>query len=1844
MPHPFSGGASTGGGGGGGGGAGGNIPLQTLPDPPTIFFPSIPERPISFSPPPTGPPKAYNTQRRKSTSILEAHTRHFQPAYTRYGSSLHPFSGMEGVEAPSLFMVNPGFAAAAQRLGVGEPLHLPGQSDPSLYGYKDMRAEHEEAVRRLSLNQAALLDHYEAMAYGGYPMTAHQLGHLSFHQQRQAAAAAASLGFDPGPPSQPGYLHPHLMQRMSAHSPIPPPLPPMSASAGGSVSSTSSEGCYAPQHASSSSFPISAPPVMADAPPPTGSVFEFHLAAAAAAAAAAGDPSLLASRLYRARRSSMDLPLEDNAGTGSGGSGTYSRLQPVTEELYTYISPELPLPPGSLLLHHAGVKDRSPEPSSDSLASSDAGEFQSPPPPPLNPSFDSSTAQSIPRSSSTSLYDPSGGPLHIDPQGHPPSVQNFLPTTPSSELPLGGASSTQLESLIQSAWARHGGVVPAQPDMTYHESLLAMQAANSTLVQTPTPQPAPGPALVPATTQPAPPGASQQVVPSSQSNTSLQSPTHTALPQASAQSASQSSELSQSQLQPPQVLSSIESGHSETSGLSDGNEGGGGRHEGRSTKRHQRRSVRSRSRHEKISKAKLNVLNISNRGDRVAECQLETHNRKMVTFRFDLDGDNPEEIAQIMVQSEFILESERESFIEQVREVIENADEKGLERDTNSQMAGDAAQQIPAISAPMPDIPSSATAQVVHSAGRRFIVSPVPEARLKEQMFPTSPSPAPAPIVEAVPPAPSQTPGQGLALSQSAGAISLQQAFSELRQNQNQFDAGPSTAPASIHSSHPPLQPAAASVPSQSSTAPPAADATAGLVPSNLNQAQEQVLDATLPPLSSSSTLSSVPSVCLSPPCSSSPPPTVVNQSILQSQVLSQSQPQTQVQVQGQAQSQPQAFTQSQPPTLPAVTATPVPSTLPTASVSSIPPSMLTSPPPAQAVPFVSSPPSSTLIASELSSDHPSVCPTSSSTPSLSSSVIPTTAIPGPQLAPSASSHPAPTASSSPAVGLLPVTTNVPSVQPTLVHSQPQTAALPGQTHTHCGECDARCEASSESQGKPDDIQALDKKLRSLFMDLGGGVPSTQGDILAGDPASGASVPGTSSPIGPCSTTVTSVTAAGSSQAANSPQPPSSLALGSLVSAVPMQGPGTPISTPAQTVIPASSLGQTTPSKTPLSRVPASSPPSELLPSFPGPCLIQSQQPLEDLDAQLRRALSPETVPVSLHTQACHGSVPSAGQTIPFSLEEEAMSSKAPPPAHGIKLGRFQVSLATEEPAVQRPACTESSSTTSSTSSSSSSSSSLSSPENTLHKDSSSPLRGGGGQRGDVVDGPPQRTPGGSHQPSPFTSPCPSPKPTTTIGRFQVTTNAEARVGRFSVSRAQEQSLEPRQSPPPPAANGPSDPGHVLTPDSTHKASLPSLNNNSFNNCYMSSDNDSEFEDEDFKREVNRLREKHMREIQALHSRQKEEIDSLFTRLGKVPPAAVIPPVIALTGRRRRPAKSKSSKSSRTSSTHGSKSPLQPGSTLSAQSVPTMYPGQLALLAPGGLADSASSTLLQPLKPSPSSDNLCSAYTSEAALSVPSLCAPTPGCVKFSWGSERLAFKPGGRRTRFLRKMVKKVCPCNQLCRTNSTNAVSGSGGLGQSQGGSQCLPTSMSAPHQRKGTFTDDLHKLVDNWARDAMNLSQGKRSAKQLQQAPTQGHSYEVIQSASLGRKYSAPSQLCPSSIGGSAHLPTNPTTATSLAARKGSLCHPPASSTPSQPPQFIHYTPTSAYSAQWSGPAHSLSTPHQAPTQPLLVSTSQPLGPYPTPQGQIPGQGPLQAFHLTNTLQKSVSNPGGPNLRTT
>lgn len=42
---------------------------------------------------------------------------------------------------------------------------------------------------------------------------------------------------------------------------------------------------------------------------------------------------------------------------------------------------------------------------------------------------------------------------------------------------------------------------------------------------------------------------------------------------------------------------------------------------------------------------------VSTSGDNMVECQLETHNNKMVTFKFDADGDAPEDIADYMVST-----------------------------------------------------------------------------------------------------------------------------------------------------------------------------------------------------------------------------------------------------------------------------------------------------------------------------------------------------------------------------------------------------------------------------------------------------------------------------------------------------------------------------------------------------------------------------------------------------------------------------------------------------------------------------------------------------------------------------------------------------------------------------------------------------------------------------------------------------------------------------------------------------------------------------------------------------------------------------------------------------------------------------------------------------------------------------------------------------------------------------------------------------------------------------------------------------------------------------------------
>ncbi|KAM9205576.1 serine/threonine-protein kinase WNK1 isoform 6-T6 [Mergus octosetaceus] len=1695
----------------------------TFPDS-QIFFPTVHERPVSFSPPPVCPPKVAVAQRRKSTSFLEAQTCHFQPLL-KTGQSLVPPGGSPTNWTPEALVM---LGTTAHRVA-GEPLHVQVnpvfEPAPVHSDYRSGPTPPEDAHYRM---------HPEAVYLVGmhYPSQTQVQG--------QSTSSSASV------PSQPTQ---HTQQ--NAQQPA----------------SSQQPGQYlAPQ-----------PSVSSGATPP---------------------------QTVSQTQTSQVMPMPQAA---AGTQGFPSRLPPQY--------------PG----------DSSVAPSSAVASASVPSAVLSPPLP----------------------TDVMAQPGYLAPVVQPYVEQNVL-------VPMGNLG---------------GQVQVPQPTVS-----LAQQASSAS---------------------------SQQAVVEGTQGVSQTAPSES-LP-------------STQPAQSTPLASSMDSAHSDVaSGMSDGNENvpaSSGRHEGRTTKRHMRRSVRSRSRHEKTARPKLRILNVSNKGDRVVECQLETHNRKMVTFKFDLDGDNPEEIASIMVQNEFILATERDSFVEQVREIIEKADEM-LSEDVSVEPEGDqglesmrtkddgffpGSQKLefkqPDPTSSMPQrigVPPSSFTQVVHSAGRRFIVSPVPESRLKEQGFFTSAIPGAKETPDMV--AASPLHGPGMNLSHSASSLSLQQAFSEM--GHAQMTEGPSTAPPVFNQTIPPFPPALSTMagsgaPPTSAAAPsisvpsstgvslpgsvtlPSESAAAGVAPSasvpssvspppasQSGQQSSGVASSASAPASFSLTVTSQPAQpvtadiapSISTPASLALPATqvagVTGLGVVAPAVTSQSAPQIVSSVAAPQTSVALSLAQNVALQLPQLSTSGSVSSLAETTVVSAPQSLPESGQPvdksqlcsAAGLPLPVSAPLSSSVATSVCGSvtqpviHPLLIPSAiTSTP-----VLPQ--IPGAT----------PMLPQVPLPGVLPQpVTNLPAVQQTLIHSQPQPAPLPNQPHVHCMEADA--DAQSKAPGI-DDIKTLEEKLRSLFSEhsnVGTAHPSVsletslimETTVIPGIPTTAVA------PTKPLTSVSTCI-------------PPSSLPLGP--TGLPVL---TPVATPGQVITPVSYISApssiataavkagTSPSKPPLSRVPvlpvgselpAGTPSSEPLPPFPGPSLTQSQQPLEDLDAKLRRTLSPETVPVT-SAPAC--SVPSVASTTVTGLVSTATQSlkeasascggessgmAAAAGAGVLKMGRFQVSVAVDD-VLKESDKPETKPVQFETTSSDSSPLSGSSPESTLVKQT-------GSRKSEVVTDSSVDVGGGVPQPVPVLQlPADVGQPTK-VGRFQVTTTTD-QVGRFSVSKTQDEvtcaekepmtlplsvdleqvassaaapkkELESRQSP---HLNGPSSELEAAflsgmakdvddgsgSPDSLQpmgsKISLPVQSlSNSFNSSYMSSDNESDIEDEDLKLELRRLREKHLKEIQELQSRQKQEIESLYTKLGKVPPAVIIPPAAPLSGRRRRPTKGKGSKSSRSSS-QGNKSPQLSGN-LSAQSAPSVLPPQQTLHPPGSVPETGQNHLLQPLKPSPSSENLYSAFTSDGALSVPSLSAPGQGCAKFNCASERVTFKPGGRRTRFLStpclalwKMVKKVCPCNQLCRTSSTNTV---GATVNSQA-PQSQPTAIAS--SRKGTFTDDLHKLVDNWARDAMNLS-GKKVGK--------GHSnYE---GPGMARKFSAPGQLCISMTSSLGATPISAASATSLGPFTKAMC----------PPQQYGY-PAASFTAPWSGTG--------GPAQ-------QPLG-----QFQPVGAASLQSFNISS-LQKSISNPPGSNLRTT
>ncbi|RXN21876.1 serine threonine- kinase WNK2-like protein [Labeo rohita] len=172
--------------------------------------------------------------------------------------------------------------------------------------------------------------------------------------------------------------------------------------------------------------------------------------------------------------------------------------------------------------------------------------------------------------------------------------------------------------------------------------------------------------------------------------------------------------------------------------MSDGNEGSGRARSESRVRKPNRKSSRTRSRQDKINRPKLTMIKVCDTGDKMVECQLETHNHKMVTFKFDLDGDAPEEIATYMVENEFILLLEREMFIEQLKEIMDKAEDI-LNEDAEGEKASvqtSPLRQTPvtADSGPQGSKPERTQSDqlvykqnVLHTGKRWFIICPVAE-------------------------------------------------------------------------------------------------------------------------------------------------------------------------------------------------------------------------------------------------------------------------------------------------------------------------------------------------------------------------------------------------------------------------------------------------------------------------------------------------------------------------------------------------------------------------------------------------------------------------------------------------------------------------------------------------------------------------------------------------------------------------------------------------------------------------------------------------------------------------------------------------------------------------------------------------------------------------------------------------------------------------------------------------------------------------------------------------------------------------------------------------------------
>nr|XP_026653426.1 serine/threonine-protein kinase WNK2 [Zonotrichia albicollis] len=1040
--------------------------------------------------------------------------------------------------------------------------------------------------------------------------------------------------------------------------------------------------------------------------------------------------------------------------------------------------------------------------------------------------------------------------------------------------------------------------------------------------------------------------------------------------------------------------------------MSDSLEGatGSGKQEGKSSKKH-KKSTRARSRQEKSNRPKLTILNVCNTGDKMVECQLETHNHKMVTFKFDLDGDAPEEIATYMVENEFILQSEKETFIEQMKDIIDKAEDM-LSEDTEGERSSD--QGIsPQQDADRLEISEEKRQSqmktpvyqqnVLHTGKRWFIICPVVEN-------PTTDAPEFSPPV---PPSAQQTDGPDAeqsddqpvssAVTEAPGLGAGQQLPLHTGVSDSPLGAALSLAPA-------PAAAAPASVASQ-----PEFPAPAPLAPAP-SMAEPAVAGGAQPEFPQPGAPAPRPTPPPGPPEAPAPhlPPPADEPACV---------PDVEI-----------ACCSVGPPAAAPAALGPLPADAAVLERQPAPqgPHLLEGGQPgagpfgSQPFPAAAGPDGLALAGSQLQS------PTQ----------VPVAASQQPPVAQSGAGM------AGAGVGLL------------------QQQNPPGT-------------AESDGEGPPrvdfvdNTIKSLDEKLRNLLYQeyvptssASAGTPDTsvppeQGDSEFTLPP----FPEEQAPAPALDGREPSYSTPDTGQELNKPEVTG-------VSAHPSEARG-------------GSAGGTGPA-TSITSAPAA-PAKGLLQVAPSSSGTAPQMETFQRSEEAERTASPAHAESVTRRVTADGAMsnfhrdgsPGSG---PYGKQAEAQESGTPAKT----IGRFSVISTQDELTLAAPHCLRFSAP----------------PDVYLDELPSSPDMKAAVRRvqtassvdvlcdqasSDSADEPCPR------QPAPAAAAQLSPPSSSTA------TDLIKKAAAFLQRSAK------GGSPGPESPNG-------------QGAKIPTINITSFHSqsSYMSSDNDSEFEDADMKKELQNLREKHMKEIAELQTQQKNEIEALYIRLGKpLPPNLGFLHSAPPSSRRRRTSKNKlkagkllnplvqqlrsgtsstSNLSDSKDSPHRESSTAQPG-----------FPAAAAVPAGAAPALGKAVQTQQPcsVKASLSSD-ICSGLGPDAADAN---AGAGQGWTVFHQTSERVTYKSSSKpRTRFLSGPVslsiwstlKRLCLGKDHSSRSSTNSlVTCPEPLPQST-----LQVQANNSNNKKGTFTDDLHKLVDQWTSKTVGAAQTKPSLNQLKQ----------------------------------------------------------------------------------------------------------------------------------------------------